>query len=170
MSLETAKTLSGIGSLLIALGYLVPFLGIIGIIILLIGLKEFSNYYNEPKIFKNAFYGFIFGLIGIIAAGFTFFSIFILSRAIETMIMRLFIPFIFSSLIIFIFYLLKAIFYKKAFNLIYNKSGEELFNIVGILLLIGAVLTIIVIGLIIMFIAWIIATIAFLFLKPKAVL
>ncbi|MEM4600070.1 MAG: DUF996 domain-containing protein, partial [Candidatus Methanomethylicaceae archaeon] len=87
MSLETAKTLSGIGSLLIALGYLVPFLGIIGIIILLIGLKEFSNYYNEPKIFKNAFYGFIFGLIGIIAAGFTFFSIFILSRAVETMIM-----------------------------------------------------------------------------------
>lgn len=167
MSLESAKTLSGIGSILIALGCLIPFLGIVGIIFLLIGLKEFSEYYNEPRIFKNALYGFIFGLIGILAAGFAFFSIYIF-RLMEIMTMRFFISFILSLLVLFIFYLLKAIFYKRTFTLIANKSSEELFNIVGILLLVGAVLTIIVVGLIIMFIAWIIAAIAFLSLKPKA--
>jgi len=40
MALETNKKLCGIGSILIAIGFLVPFLGLIGIILLLIGLKR----------------------------------------------------------------------------------------------------------------------------------
>lgn len=171
MSLESAKTLSGIGSFLIALGCLIPFLGVVGIIILLIGLKELSDYYGERRIFENALYGFVFGLVGILAAGFTFFSTFML-RFMEVATTRAFISFtlsfLLSLLVLFIFHVLGAVFYKRAFTLIADKSNEKLFNTAGVLLIIGAILTIVVVGLIVMFIAWIVATAAFFSVKPKA--
>ncbi|MGB9741486.1 MAG: DUF996 domain-containing protein, partial [Candidatus Bathyarchaeales archaeon] len=76
MSLESNKTLGGIGAILVALGSFVPFIGLVGIILVLLGMKGLADYYNEPGIFQNALYGFIFGIIGIIAAGITVISTF----------------------------------------------------------------------------------------------
>ncbi|MCS7098308.1 MAG: DUF996 domain-containing protein [Candidatus Methanomethyliaceae archaeon] len=168
MSLESAKMISGIAALFMALGYFIPFIGLIGVIMLLIGIKQLSEYYRETKIFQNALYGFIFGLIGIVIAGFTFFSILILFEVMRNFILKGFISLLISLLVLFVFFLLKAIFYRRSFILIAEKTGDRTFDTVGTLLLIGAVLTIVVVGLLLMFIAWVIAAIAFLSIRPKS--
>lgn len=172
MSLESIKIINGIAALFIAVGYFIPFIGLIGIIMLLIGVKKLSDYYGEPKIFQNTLYGFIFGLIGVIIAGLILFSALISFESILTSfefkreaILRGFTSFLISLMVLFVFFLLKAIFYRKSFILIADKTGDRTFDTVGTLLLIGAVLTIIIVGLLIMFIAWIIAAIAFLSIK-----
>ncbi|MGB9854022.1 MAG: DUF996 domain-containing protein [Candidatus Bathyarchaeales archaeon] len=46
-----------------------------------------------------------------------------------------------------------------------TKSGENMFNTAGLLLLVGAILTIILIGLILMLVAWILVAIGFFSVK-----
>jgi ribosomal protein S27AE len=59
-----------------------------------------------------------------------------------------------------------AMYLRKAFTSLAQRSGERLFETAGTLLVIGAILTIVFgIGLIIMVVAWIIATIAFFSIK-----
>ena len=73
MSLESNKTLGGIGAILVAIGYIASFTGygavlsLVGIILVLVAMKGLADYYNEPTIFNDTLYGFIFGIIGIIA-------------------------------------------------------------------------------------------------------
>jgi uncharacterized membrane protein len=72
----------------------------------------------------------------------------------------------FAGLIIFlvvafIFYILEAIYIRRAFDTLANKSGVGLFRTGGLLLLIGAVLTIVFVGLFLIFIAWILILVAF---------
>jgi len=62
--------------LLVTLVFLVPFLGLVGIILVLIGMKSLADYYNEPGIFQNALYDLIFGIMGIIVAGIVLVSMF----------------------------------------------------------------------------------------------
>ncbi len=69
--------------------------------------------------------------------------------------------------IAFVFYLLAAIHLRKVFETMAQKTGESSFTTAGTLLLVGAVLTIIGIGLILILIAWIFATIGFFSMKPK---
>jgi hypothetical protein len=66
-----------------------------------------------------------------------------------------------------VFYLLAAIHLRKVFETMAQKTGESSFTTAGILLLLGAALTIIGIGLILILIAWIFATIGFFSMKPK---
>jgi uncharacterized membrane protein len=172
MALETDKKLCGIGSILIAIGFLVPFLGLIGIILLLIGLKGLSNDYNSPVIFQNALYGFIFGIISIIILSITMITIFFVRMStiisMDGMMMGPFRMFgielilvLLLLIITFVLFLLSAIFYKRSFDIIAEKSGEKLFNTIGILLIIGSVLIILLVGYIILIATWIIAAIAF---------
>ncbi|MCC6013678.1 MAG: DUF996 domain-containing protein [Candidatus Verstraetearchaeota archaeon] len=176
MALEANKKLCGIGSILIAIGFLIPFLGLIGIIILLIGLKGLSNDYNSPSIFQNALYGFIFGIISIIILSITMITIFFAMPFIKisTIIsmngmiigpFRMFgIELVLALLLLiitFVLFLLSAFFYKRSFDIIAEKSGEKLFNTIGILLIIGSVLIILLVGYIILIATWIIAAIAF---------
>ena len=70
-----------------------------------------------------------------------------------------------ALIVAFIFYLLTAISYKKSFDILAEQTGEKMFGTAGLLLLIGAALTIIIIGLLKMFIAWIVLTVAFFSIK-----
>ena len=71
MTFESSKNLSAIGALLLvigaALGFVWSFSGIlslIGIILLLIGLKGLANFYKEEGIFNNALYSIIIAIVG----------------------------------------------------------------------------------------------------------
>ena len=72
VSLEYSKTLAGEGAILLLLS-LVPYagwiLGIIGVILLLRGMKELSNYYQDEEIYKNSLTGVKFYIIALVAAG-----------------------------------------------------------------------------------------------------
>ena len=166
MSLESGKNLAGIGSIFLIIP--VPFLSIVGIIMVLIGMKNLSQAYNDESIWKNTLYAVIFGIIGIIASGLTLVSLFfggIFSVATFGVGTPTGIAGIFAGLIVlfiaFIFYLLEAVYIRRAFDSLANKSGVGLFRTGGLLLLIGAILTIVLVGLFLIFIAWILILVAF---------
>jgi uncharacterized membrane protein len=165
MSLESGKNLGGIGSIFLVVP--VPFLSIVGIILVLFGMNNLSKAYNDPSIWKNTLYAVIFGIIGIIASGLTLFSLFfggIFASGVfvaGTGLAGFFAGLIVFLVVAFIFYILEAIYIRRAFDSLANKSGVGLFRTGGLLLLIGAVLTIVLVGLFLIFIAWILILVAF---------
>ena len=169
-SLENSKVLAGIGTILLVF-MAVPIAGIIGIILLMIGLKGLSEYYRDDKIYQSAIWGVIYGIIGIIALSAGVFGS-VLSSMFSSIaagpglgaLFGLF-AFLLVLVIAFIFFLLMAMKFRRCFNVIADRSGEQLFRTAGTLLFVGAILTIILVGIILLFIAWIIATIAFFSLR-----
>ncbi len=73
MTLESSKTLGGIGAILLFIG-VIPFLqylwviGIVGIILIMVALHDFANVYKESGIFSNALYGVVIAVVGGIVA------------------------------------------------------------------------------------------------------
>jgi len=166
MSLESSKTLGGVGAILLA----IPFLNLVGIILVLIAMKGLAEYYDEDDVFRNALYGFIFGIIGVIAL---IAVIIMLVFPFTVMSTPVAAPtafplagiglFVVSVVILYIFSLLGAIFYRKSLNTLSKKSGEKMFETAGLILLIGAAIPII--GEILKFIAWILAAVGFFSIK-----
>jgi uncharacterized paraquat-inducible protein A len=71
-----------------------------------------------------------------------------------------------ALMLIFVFYVLMAMYFRRAFSALAQRSGEHLFETTGTLLFVGAILTIVFgIGLVLIFIAWLITTIAFFSIK-----
>jgi uncharacterized membrane protein len=162
---ESSKTLAAIGAVLLFLSF-IPFVGIIGIVLVLIGMKGLSEYYKDESIYRNALAGLIFGIIGIVAV--SAFSILAFLGGLASIFSFGFagviggvLAIILILVISFIFYLIMAMYFRRSLDALAERSGESLFHTAGTLLFWGAVLTIIAVGLILIFIAWIIATIAF---------
>jgi uncharacterized membrane protein len=74
MTVESSKNLGGIGALLIFIAGIISFfypsatfiVGIIGVILVLIALNGLGGIYGDRSIFRNALYGFIIVIIGIV--------------------------------------------------------------------------------------------------------
>ena len=181
VNFEYAKTLAGEGSILLLLS-LIPYagwiLGIIGIVLLMRGLKELSYYYQDEKIYQDSLIGVKYYIVAIIAAavaiaaitlgigsatGFTFKPNFAPTAALGIGIAT----FIGGIVIAFIFYILATTHLRKTFNNLAQKSGEASFTTAASLLWWGAIFTIIVIGLLLIFISWIFATIGFFTMKSR---
>jgi uncharacterized membrane protein len=69
---------------------------------------------------------------------------------------------------LFVFMIISAIFFRKSLSLLSMKSGERIFETAGLLWLIGAVLTIILVGLILIWVAWILIAVGFFSIKTTA--
>ncbi len=161
MSLESNKTLGGIGAILLA----IPFLNLVGIILVLIAMKGMAEYYNDDDIFKNALYGFIFGVVGVIALVIVI-LMFAFGFAVVHPVVTPFAEFglfIIALIVLYVFSLIGAIFYKNSLNNLSEKSGEQMFNTAGLILIIGAAIP--VIGEILKFVAWILVAVGFFNIK-----
>ena len=178
-SFENSKTLAGEGSILLILG-LVPYvgwiLGIIGVILLLRGVKELANYYQDNEIYQNSLTGVKYYIIALVAGavaitailigvgtatGFKYSSGFTLTAG-----FGIGLAVFFGGLIIaFIFYILAALRLRETFNTLAQKSGEHSFAATATLLWWGSIFTILVFGLVLIFIAWIFAVIGFFSMK-----
>ena len=200
MSFDSSKNLSAIGSLLMVIGFLgsvVPYAGIlsiVGLILLLVGLKGLSSYYQENDIFNNALYAIITAIVGVVVAvgtlivtavsafatigidindvtdwtNFgteisTYFSDFANFSEIWTLIGAV----VLALLVLFVSMIISMYFFRKTMNQLSTKSGIGLFGTAGLLMLIGAVLTIIAVGLLIIWIGLILATVAFFQMKEQ---
>ena len=198
MSFDSSKNLSAIGSLLMVIGFLgsvVPYggiLSIVGLILLLVGLKGLSSYYQENDIFNNTLYALIIGIVGAVVAVATlivtavsafatigidinnindwtnfgteigtYFSDFANFSELWTLIGAV----VLAMLVIFVSMIISMYFFRKTMTELSTKSGIGLFGTAGLLMLIGAVLTIIAIGLLIIWIGLILATVAFFQMK-----
>jgi len=170
-TIESTKNLAGIGALLLALT-LIPgvgiIIGIVGLILMFIGVKGLADNYQDKKIYDYSVSGLIYLIIGILVTGVII--VMAVFGIIATFGLGLLIGLglIFLAAVIgFVFYLMAAMQFRKAFTLLSQKSGEHLFETAGLILFIGAILTIILVGLALMVVAWILAAIAFFSIKTQ---
>jgi uncharacterized membrane protein len=165
-NVESNKNLACIGSILL----MFPLLSIVGIILLYVGIKGLSEYYRDESIMRYAVRGFIFLIVSAAAIAVAL-PLFIISGMFSVFILGPLgigfglLAFLFAIVLVFIFYVIAAINLRKSFNCLAQKSGEHMFETAGTLLFIGSLLTILLVGFLLIFIAWIIATIAFLSIK-----
>ena len=163
MGLESNKTLGGVGAILLA----IPFLNLIGVILVLLAMKGLAEDYNNADIFKNALYGFIFGVVGVIALV----AVIVMLVIGFAVISPVTTPFaglalvILAFIVVYVFSLIAAIFYNRALNILAQKSGENIFNTAGMILLIGAIIP--VVGEVLKLVAWILAAVGFFNIKSS---
>ncbi len=173
---QYSKTLAMEGSILTILGS-VPYvgwvLGIIGVILLLRGMKEFANYYQDNEIYQNSLKGikyYIVALIALAIAGAGFVVGFVVNNFPTTLTfgignaigLTVGIAFL---IVTFVFYVLAASHLRKTFSTLAQKTGEHSFETAGTLLWVGSILTIIGVGVILIFVAWIFGIIGFFTMK-----
>jgi uncharacterized membrane protein len=202
LNFEASKNLGGVGAILMFVGFILPaatggfglLLSLVGLILVLIGLKGLADYYNEAGIFNNFLYGTIAAVAGVIVAGLVFvFAIFTMltdflyeifptwngdlsslsgltpdiSGIDPTAVLRFITPFLVIAVVLFFTAIVVAIFMRKSLNMLSAKASVGLFGTTGLLLLIGAVLTIVLIGFILIWIAMLILAIAFFTMRPQ---
>jgi uncharacterized membrane protein len=202
LNFETSKNLGGVGAILLFIGFIIPvatgsfglLLSLVGLILVLVGLKGLADYYNDAGIFNNFLYGTITGVAGVVVAVlavifavFTMLSDFIygifptwngdwttlpsLTPDISMVVPSDIVPFLTAMLIVLVILfftaIIVAIFMRKSLNVLSSKTGVGLFGTTGLLLLIGAVLTIVVVGLLLIWIAMLILAIAFFSMRPQ---
>jgi len=198
LNFETSKNLGGVGAILIFVSVLLSYasvfsgaVSLVGLILVLIALKGFADYYNEAGIFNNALYGVITVIVGgLVTFGVAFIALVdFLSElglsfanfadwsaeltaidwtTVGFNIIGNFIAYILLALVVlFVFVIITAILLRKSLGLLSTKSGVGLFGTTGLIMLIGAVLTIIAIGLVLIWIATLILAIAFFSMKSQ---
>lgn len=189
MTLESSKTLGGIGAILMVIGPLASVytgvIGLIGLILVLISFNGLADYYKDRRIFNNVIFGVIAAIVGVVIA-----VVVVISAAFDMLsvlgihisnwtdwtalqnynwqgftdwsALAPYVAEIVGALIIlFVFVVVAAIFLRRSLNTLSEKTGTHMFATAGLLLLIGAALTIIVIGLILMWVAMILLAVAF---------
>jgi uncharacterized membrane protein len=171
INIETSKFMAAIGSILTFLGWVPnagPVLAIVGFFLILIGLKGFSEFYRDESIYRNAISGVIFGIVGFIALAIGEIGIIgsLLAGGPIGIVGGILLALL-LVVIMFVFFLLMALSFRKSLYALSDRSGEHLFHTAGTLLFIGAVLTIIVVGLVLIFIAWIFLMIAFFLIRTN---
>jgi uncharacterized membrane protein len=97
VTLDSSKTLGGVGAILLFIGVIAffayPFLailGLIGIILVLVALHDLANNYKEGGIFNNALFSFIAGIVGIVATGITFVYLFFYTSVITDFLYKIY--------------------------------------------------------------------------------
>ena len=168
-------------------------LSIVGLILVMVAMYGLAKHYMESGIFNNALYGVITAIVGImlfavvvVYALFDFFAELGLTIGMGNFadwaagltqmdwanmgfsIIGNFIVYILLALVVlFVFIVITAIFLRKSLKLLSAKTGVGLFGTTGLLVLIGAVLTIIAIGLLLLWIALLLLAVAFFQIKPQ---
>jgi uncharacterized membrane protein len=194
---KTIGSIGAILMLIGLIPYAEPFIGIIalvGLILVLVALYGFANIYNERGIFNNFIYGIITGIVGGVITGIAvvvwvlttlknfLYQIYpgwngdwsklsgltpntsnITMSTVTPLIERLLLVF----LILWIFTIIAAIFARRSLKTLSAKTGVGLFSTAALLLLIGAILTIVLIGFLLMWIAVLLIAIAFFQIKPQ---
>lgn len=184
MSFDSAKTLAGIGAILAGvgiLGYVIP--SIVGLILFLVGMVELADYFNDSKLKSDITGWFIFGLIALIVLTVgVFLALIPFTMSFSWLHMNYpmipyhpYHPLLASLLIIVIviivtavFFLLSAVYLRRAMSNMSSRTGEGLFETGGLIYLIGAILTFIVIGVFIILVAWIIIGVALLSIREPS--
>ena len=170
---------------------------ILGVILVLIALYNFAGYYKEKGIFNNAMYGVFAGIVGIVIAVVIGIAIVLsnitsfleklypswngnlstipslsgMTPVTSNLSFSDIVPFIVAAItviaVLWIFAIITAFFVRRSLSLASSKTSVRLFSTAGWLLLIGAALTIILIGFLLMWIALLILAIAFFTVKPQ---
>jgi uncharacterized membrane protein len=175
-TLGQAKTLGGVGAILALIGGFAGgpggIVSIIGFILILIAVKYVADVLGDQTIFNNMIIAVVLLIIGFVALiaivlsavysyiGFGSFS-FTPSTTHPANLVALITTIIIGAVVAWVFFLIASIFLKRSYDTIGARLNVGMFHTTGLLYLIGAALTIILVGIIIVFIAGILQIIAF---------
>jgi len=160
--LSDAKTIGGIGSILL----LLPGVSIVGYILVLIATKFISDELQDKSIFDNMLIAAITGIIGFAAGAFLVFTGAIFG--VFTIGLSALFGIIAALVIGWIFLIISAVYVRQAYNTIGSKLNVSYFRTTATLWFWGAVLTIIIVGFIILLIAFIFQIVAFFSIQETA--
>lgn len=181
-SLQQAKTLGGVGSILGILA-VVPFAGpvlaIVGFILVLIAVKYISTVVGNKSIFNSMMISVILAIVGVIVGfatvvsaiasfvgmgfiGGGFSGSFNPSTIPKADFFTLGATIVVGLVVVWIFFLVSAVFIRRSYNAIAETLGVGMFHTAALLYLIGAALIIALgLGFIILFVAAILTIVAF---------
>jgi uncharacterized membrane protein len=179
-SLNDVKILGGIGSLFTLLAIVPtagPVLSIAGLVMILVAIKFASDILGDSKIFNNMLFAVILGIIGIVVAvvavisavaryvGLGYLSGSAMGTPPPTMavgdVLGLVGTLVIGLVAIWVCFLISAIFLRRSYGELGKRLNIGLFGTAGLIYLIGAALTIILVGFVIIFIAEILFLVAF---------
>ena len=170
------------------IGGWVGILSLVGAILVLVALKGFADYYKEQGIFKNTLYAIVVAIVGVVL-----FVVLVISVTVDffnalglnitnlqdwsslssinwqslnmDLVFRFAGTLLLNAVVAFVFLIITAVFLRKSLVLMANKTGVGMFGTTGLMLLIGAILTIIFIGPILVWIAMLLLAVAFFSVK-----
>jgi uncharacterized membrane protein len=157
--LSDAKILGGIGSIL----ELIPGVSIVGYILALIAVKYISDELHDRAIFQNMLYAVVTGIVGVAVGAFLLITGGIFSAFTGGM-SGLAGGLAFLALI-WIVLIISAVFIRRSYSEISRQLNIDAFKTAGTLYFFGAILTIVLVGFIILLIAYIFQIIGFFAIK-----
>jgi len=153
--LSQAKTLGGVGSILI----FIPFVSLVGYILLIIAVKDISDDLQDKTIFRNVVIAAGTGIVGALAGAFVF--IFGAVTGILTSGASAFLGVAAGLLVVWVFLIVSAVFLRRAYGSMSKELGVHMFDTAATFYLIGAVLTIVLVGFLLLFVAEIMQAVAY---------
>ncbi len=182
--LRNAKMLGGIGSILMLLlpvptaGLLIAF---VGLILVLVAVKYIADEMKDHSVFNNFLYTFIVSIIGVVVAVFIIvLTVFSFAAGVDWTkfqnitsapqfyqmmqtqgILSFLTSIIIGLLVLWITLIIASYFLRKSYNKIASGTHTSMFHTAGLLYLIGALTAIVLIGFVIIFIAFILQIVAF---------
>ncbi len=165
-SLSSAKTLGGVGGILV----FIPVLSLVGWILILLATKEISDSVQDKTIFDDALLAGITAVIGAVVFGLVFALVVFTGSAAGPFVPG---PFAFSGLFLgvlaafWVFSIISAIFLKRSYEKISQRLNVSAFATAGLLYLIGAALTIVLVGFLIILIALIFQVVAYFSIQDR---
>jgi uncharacterized membrane protein len=154
-TLSQAKTLGGVGSILV----FIPFVSIVGYILVIIAVKDISDDLHDRTIFNNVVIAAVTGIVGALAGG--FFFVFGAITAAAAFTVSGILGVITGLLVVWIALIISAIFLKRAYDTMGQKLGVGMFRTAATLYLVGAALTIVFVGFILLLIGQIVQAVAY---------
>jgi uncharacterized membrane protein len=155
LSLSQGRTLGRVGSILV----FIPFLNIIGYILILIAINDISKYLQDRSIFKNTLIAVALEIVGWVV------GLSILIGGVMASMLRAglsVVPGVIAALVVtWIFLVAAAFFLKRSYDTIALKLGLSSFRTTGLLFLIGAGLVIVFVGFIVIFVGNIFQAVSF---------
>jgi uncharacterized membrane protein len=154
-NLSQSKTLGGIGSILI----FIPFVSIVGYVLIIVAIRDISQDLKDKTIFNNVLIAAATGIVGAVAGAAVI--VFGAITGIFTAGISAFFGAITGLLIVWVFLIISAVFLKRAYDSMSQELGVKMFGTAATFYLLGAVLTIVLVGFILLFVAEIMQAIAF---------
>src|SRR5205807_10273286 len=150
-SLSSAKTLGEVGGILV----FGPGISLVGWILILLATKEISESVQDKTIFDDAILAAITAVIGAVIGAVVFSGLIFLYFFGGPFGFgpRLFIPFLVALGTFWVFTVISAVFLKRCYEKISQRLNVSAFATTGLLYLIGAALTIVFVGFLIILIA-----------------
>jgi uncharacterized membrane protein len=151
-SLSQAKTLGGIGAILI----FIPFVSLIGYILIIVAVRDISQDLQDKTIFSNIVIAAVTGIVGALAgASVIAVGVFGADHGAGAVSVGL------GLLVTWIALIISAVFLRRAYSTMSQRLGVGNFRTAATLYFIGAILTIVLIGFILLFVAEILQAIAY---------